>query len=64
MPTLNWIGKDKVVNHHLEVPYMIVFAKKSFLSPLLFHSNLVQYKLWKEGSLNDIRYTYALRLFL
>jgi adenine-specific DNA-methyltransferase len=21
VPTLNWIGKDKVVNHHLDVPY-------------------------------------------
>ena len=21
MPTLNWIGKEKVVNHHLEVPF-------------------------------------------
>ena len=21
MPTLEWIGKSKVVNHHLEVPY-------------------------------------------
>ena len=22
MPTLNWIGKDKAVNHHLDVPFM------------------------------------------
>ncbi len=21
MPTLHWIGKDKVLNHHLEVPF-------------------------------------------
>lgn len=21
MPTLNWIGIDKVVNHHLDVPF-------------------------------------------
>lgn len=21
MPTLNWIGKDKVVSHHNEVPF-------------------------------------------
>ena len=21
MPTLSWIGKDKVLNHHNEVPY-------------------------------------------
>jgi adenine-specific DNA-methyltransferase len=24
MPTLEWIGKDKVVNHHLDVPYRIL----------------------------------------
>ncbi|MBQ6269923.1 MAG: site-specific DNA-methyltransferase [Bacteroidetes bacterium] len=24
MPTLNWIGKEKVVNHHLEVPYKVL----------------------------------------
>lgn len=24
MPTLNWIGKDKVINHHQDVPYRIL----------------------------------------
>lgn len=24
MPTLNWIGKDKVVNHHLDVPFRVL----------------------------------------
>lgn len=24
MPTLNWIGKEKVINHHLEVPYRVL----------------------------------------
>ena len=24
MPTLEWIGKDRVVNHHLEVPYRVL----------------------------------------
>jgi|GEM_PF-2507478 len=24
MPTLHWIGKDKVLNHHLEVPFRIL----------------------------------------
>lgn len=24
MPTLDWIGKDKVVNHHLNVPYRVL----------------------------------------
>lgn len=24
MPTLHWIGKDKVINHHMDVPYKIL----------------------------------------
>jgi hypothetical protein len=24
MPTLHWIGKDKVVNHHLDVPFRVL----------------------------------------
>lgn len=30
MPTLDWIGKNKVVNHHLDVPYCILDRKYSF----------------------------------
>jgi len=30
MPTLNWIGKEKVVNHHLDVPYRILEHKYRF----------------------------------
>ena len=30
MPTLEWIGKDKVINHHLNVPYREVERKYSF----------------------------------
>ena len=30
MPTLDWIGKDKVVNHHLEVPYRVLERKYSY----------------------------------
>lgn len=30
MPTLNWIGKEKVINHHLEVPYKVLDRKYSF----------------------------------
>lgn len=30
MPTLNWIGKDKVVNHHLEVPFHVLERQYSF----------------------------------
>lgn len=30
MPTLTWIGKDKVINHHLEVPYRVLERQYSF----------------------------------
>lgn len=30
MPTLNWIGKDKVINHHNEVPYRVLERKYSY----------------------------------
>ena len=30
MPTLEWIGKEKVVNHHLDVPYRVLERNYSF----------------------------------
>ena len=30
MPTLDWIGKDKVVNHHLDVPFRVLDRKYSY----------------------------------
>ena len=27
MPTLDWIGKDKVINHHKDVPYKVVLCQ-------------------------------------
>ncbi|MBR0341916.1 MAG: site-specific DNA-methyltransferase [Oscillospiraceae bacterium] len=30
MPTLDWIGKDKVVNHHLDVPYRVLERMYSY----------------------------------
>ena len=32
MPTLNWIGKDKVVNHHLDVPFRTLEKQYTFAS--------------------------------
>lgn len=30
MPTLHWIGKDKVVNHHQDVPFRVLEHKYGF----------------------------------
>lgn len=32
MPTLNWIGKDKVINHHLDVPFRTLDTHYTFTS--------------------------------
>lgn len=32
MPTLTWIGKEKVVNHHLEVPYRVLEHQYGYTS--------------------------------
>jgi len=32
VPTLNWIGKEKVINHHLDVPFRTL-KKESTFSP-------------------------------
>ncbi|RYY21789.1 MAG: site-specific DNA-methyltransferase, partial [Sphingobacteriaceae bacterium] len=33
MPTLHWIGKDKVINHHLDVPYKVLEHQYRFSAP-------------------------------
>ena len=33
MPTLTWIGKDKVVNHHHDVPYSVLEKTETFTAP-------------------------------
>ncbi|MGB4092249.1 MAG: site-specific DNA-methyltransferase [Ruminococcus flavefaciens] len=30
MPTLDWIGKDKVINHHMDVPYRVLEPQHTF----------------------------------
>lgn len=32
MPTLNWIGKEKVVNHHQDVPYKILEKQYTYIN--------------------------------
>ena len=33
MPVLDWIGKDKVVNHHNEVPYQVLEPQYTYGEP-------------------------------
>lgn len=32
MPTLNWVGKDKVVNHHHDVQFRLLDKKYGFMA--------------------------------
>ena len=34
MPVIEWIGKSKVVNHHLDVPYHVLKKKYSYSGKL------------------------------
>lgn len=38
MPILNWVGKEKVVNHHKDVPYKILDYKYSYKKDGEYHS--------------------------
>jgi adenine-specific DNA-methyltransferase len=31
LPTLEWIGKDKVINHHLDVPYRVLSHQYTYV---------------------------------
>lgn len=41
MPTLNWIGKDKVINHHLDVPFRTLVPAYSFGDAEAAKDNLI-----------------------
>lgn len=45
MPTLDWIGKDKVINHHKDVPYKVLERKYSFdESGAFYHRDYMSYE--------------------
>lgn len=41
MPTLNWIGKEKVINHHLDVPYKILDKQYTFNSEIESENKII-----------------------
>lgn len=41
MPTLNWVGKDKVINHHMEVPYKVLEPQYSYGNQNSPNDNLI-----------------------
>lgn len=45
MPTLHWIGKEKVVNHHHEVPYRVLNQEEQVRAPAEAPENSVDNKI-------------------
>ena len=41
MPTLNWIGKETVINHHKQVPYHLLRANESLSAGVSDCGNLL-----------------------
>lgn len=39
MPTLQWVGKDKVVNHHHDVPFRVLDKVSTFTAPAGLQAN-------------------------
>jgi adenine-specific DNA-methyltransferase len=42
MPTLNWIGKDKIVNHHRDVPFHTLQLEYNFNSDTVSENKIIQ----------------------
>ena len=42
MPTLHWIGKDKVINHHLDVPFKVLEHSYGFDTPPTIKLTIIQ----------------------
>jgi adenine-specific DNA-methyltransferase len=40
MPTLNWIGKDKIINHHQDVPYKVLNHEYGFSETEKFNKEI------------------------
>ena len=41
MPTLNWVGKEKVVNHHLDVPFRTLEKQYTFAPSGVDEGNMI-----------------------
>lgn len=48
MPTLHWIGKNKVINHHMDVPFRVL--EHQYTEPLTPEGELQDNQLIKNGS--------------
>jgi len=55
MPTLNWIGKEKVINHHQDVPYKILEKQYTFDNGLESDSGISENKIIHGDNLEALK---------
>ena len=55
MPTLHWVGKDKVVNHHRDVPYRVLNKAYSFASQPANYTNSIDNRIIHGDNLEALK---------
>lgn len=55
MPTLHWVGKDKVVNHHHEVPFRVLDKVSSFRAPAGLPANTTDNRIIHGDNLEALK---------
>ena len=55
MPTLNWVGKDKVVNHHHDVPFRVLNKSYTFNAPANSPTNSIDNRIIQGDNLEALK---------
>ena len=55
MPTLSWVGKDKVVNHHHEIPFRVLKLQYHFDAPESSPSNSINNRIIHGDNLTALK---------
>ena len=55
MPTLHWVGKDKVVNHHHDVPFRVLQKKYAFAAPAGMPANTTDNRIIRGDNLEALK---------
>lgn len=55
MPTLHWIGKDKVINHHQDVPYKVLVKQYTYKDGLESQENTSENKIIHGDNLEALK---------
>ena len=55
MPTLHWVGKDKVVNHHHDVPFRVLNKVSTFAAPAGLPANTTDNRIIHGDNLEALK---------